>query len=331
MSAPSQHLPAGLRSLYGGGEHADLAARCEEVANSLEVTADEARYVEESTRLQSQSLVWFEQRAGRITSSVAHDVLHTRMEAPAKSLIKKICSDTPSKLNVPAINWGRDKESVARDNYLHDMSSRHQDMEVIEAGLSISKASPYLAASPDGIIKCTCHGTGVLEIKCPFRFKDGTHEEMVRDKTSCLDEAYTLKSDHRYFSQVQIQMHVTGASYCDFCVWLPSGSKVCRVFPDADFLADKLPKLSLFWRKHLLPELLTRSLEISPSTSASPLPHHCSCGFPDKNPMVGCDDVDCPHQWFHWECVGLVREPRLKSWYCDHCKGQNTKKRPRKM
>ena len=107
MSAPSQHLPAGLRSLYGGGgEHADLTARCEEVANSLKMTADEARYVEESTRLQSQSLVWFEQRAGRITSSVAHDVLH--MEAPAKSLIKKICSDTPSKLNVPAINWGRD-------------------------------------------------------------------------------------------------------------------------------------------------------------------------------------------------------------------------------
>ena len=182
MSAPSQHLPAGLRSLCGGGQHADLTAWCEEVANSLKVTADEAQYVEEFTRLQSQSLVWFEQRAGRITSSVAHDVLHTRMEAPAKSLIKKICSDTPSKLNVPAINWGRDKESVARDDYLHDMSSRHQDMEVIEARLSISKASPYLAASPDGIIKCTCHGTGVLEIKCPFRFKDGTHEEMVRDK-----------------------------------------------------------------------------------------------------------------------------------------------------
>ena len=26
----------------------------------------------------------------------------------------------------------------------------------------------------------------------------------------------------------QIEMHITGASYCDFCVWLPSGSKVCQ-------------------------------------------------------------------------------------------------------
>ena len=131
-----------------GGEQDDLAARCEKVVNSLKVTAEEVWDVDESTRLQSHSRVWFEQRAGRITPSVVHDVLHTGMEAPAKSLIKKICSDTPSKQNVPAINWGRDKESVARDDYLHDMSSRHQDMEVIEAGLSISKASPYVAASP---------------------------------------------------------------------------------------------------------------------------------------------------------------------------------------
>ena len=164
-----------------------------------------------------------------------------------------------------------------------------------------------------------------------LKFKDVTHKEMVLDKTSCLDEAFRLKCDHRFYSQVQIQMHGTGASYCDFCVWLPSGSKVCRVLPDAGFWADTLPKLALFWRNHLLHELLSRSLEISSSTSASPLPHHCSCGFPDKNPMVGCDDVDCPHQWFHWECVGLVREPRLKSWYCEHCKGENTKNRPGKM
>ena len=120
--------------------------------------------MEESTRLQSHSLVWFEQRAGRIISSVVHCVVLTRMKAPAKSLIKKICSDTPSKLNVPAINWGKDKESVARGDYFH-YSSHHQDMEVIEAGLIISKPSPYLAASPDGIVKCTCHGTAHSGLK----------------------------------------------------------------------------------------------------------------------------------------------------------------------
>ena len=141
-----------------------MAARCEKVANSLKATEDEVRYMEESTRLQSHSLVWFEQRAGHIISSVVHCVLHTRMKAPAKSRIKNISSDTPSKLNVPAINWGKDKESVARGDYFH-YSSHHQDMVVIEAGLIISKAGPYLAASPYGIVKCTCHGTAHSGLK----------------------------------------------------------------------------------------------------------------------------------------------------------------------
>ena len=131
----------------GGGEQDDLAARCKKVVNSLKVTAEEVWDVDESTRLQSHSRMWFEQRAGRITPSVVHDVLHTGMDAPAKSLIKKICSDTPSKLNVPAMNCGRAR-SVASGDYLHTMSSRHEDTEVIEAGLSISKASSYVAVSP---------------------------------------------------------------------------------------------------------------------------------------------------------------------------------------
>ena len=77
---------------------------------------------------------------------------------------------------------------MARGDYLLDLSSRHQDMEEIEAGLLISKASAYLAVSPDGIVKCTCHGSGMLEIKCPFSFKDAKHEEMVREKAPCLDQ-----------------------------------------------------------------------------------------------------------------------------------------------
>ena len=179
---------------------------------------------------------------------MAHDVLHTRMEAPAKSLIKKYAVTHLQNLMCLPLIGGGTKRVWRGMTTSTTCAAAIRTWEVIEAGLSISRATPYLAASPDGIVKCTCHGTGVLEIKCPFRFKDGTHEEMVRDKTLCLGEAYPLKNDHYFCSQVQIQMHITGAYYCDFCVWLPSGSKVCCVLPDADFLADKLPKLVLFWR-----------------------------------------------------------------------------------
>ena len=48
----------------------ELKAACEDVfTNKIVVTQEEANYLEESTRLQSQSLLWFKHRTGRITAS----------------------------------------------------------------------------------------------------------------------------------------------------------------------------------------------------------------------------------------------------------------------
>lgn len=214
VAPPRQRLPAGLRTLHQGVP-SDLTARCDEVVRGgLRVTPDEARYVEETTRLQSNSLVWYEQRAGRITSSVVHQVLHTNHTHPSQSLIRRICSDTPSKLNVPAIKWGREHESVARQEYLGGLvKGGHADATVRETGLFICQTEPYLAASPDGLVTCSCHGTGLLEVKCPYKFRSTTANEMVKDSSSCLDVAFILKKDHEYYAQVPHQMLVTDTSY----------------------------------------------------------------------------------------------------------------------
>ena len=47
--------------------------------------------------------------------------------------------------------------------------------------LFIDPNRPYIAASPDGMFSCACHGDAVIEIKCPFKIrkktiKDGVHE-----------------------------------------------------------------------------------------------------------------------------------------------------------
>ncbi|EPQ19747.1 Inhibitor of growth protein 3 [Myotis brandtii] len=34
--------------------------------------------------------------------------------------------------------------------------------------------------------------------------------------------------------------------------------------------------------------------------------------------MVGCDNQDCPIEWFHYGCVGLTEAPKGK-WYCPQC------------
>ena len=45
---------------------------------------------------------------------------------------------------------------------------------------------------------------------------------------------------------------------------------------------------------------------------------YCFCHQVSYGSMVGCDDKDCPHEWFHWGCVGLTEEPKGK-WYCPSC------------
>ena len=47
--------------------------------------------MEQETRKQSDSKVWFEQRAGRVTASKLYSILHTNQSQPSVSLIKPIC------------------------------------------------------------------------------------------------------------------------------------------------------------------------------------------------------------------------------------------------
>ena len=66
-----------------------LNAACEEIfANGLKITSEETAYLEESTRLQSKSLLWFEQRAGCITAFMFRKVTRTSVDSPSESLVK---------------------------------------------------------------------------------------------------------------------------------------------------------------------------------------------------------------------------------------------------
>ena len=51
---------------------------------------------------------------------------------------------------------------------------------------------------------------------------------------------------------------------------------------------------------------------------------YCLCQNVSFGDMVGCDNDDCPYEWFHWSCVGLKSEPNGK-WYCPVCT-ENMKK-----
>ena len=43
----------------------------------------------------------------------------------------------------------------------------------------MSTEYPFLGASPNALVECSCCGEGVLEIKCPFKYKESTVESVV--------------------------------------------------------------------------------------------------------------------------------------------------------
>uniref|UniRef100_UPI0035901F9C inhibitor of growth protein 3 n=1 Tax=Myxine glutinosa TaxID=7769 RepID=UPI0035901F9C len=47
-------------------------------------------------------------------------------------------------------------------------------------------------------------------------------------------------------------------------------------------------------------------------------PRYCICNQVSYGEMVGCDNQDCPIEWFHYGCVSLKEAPKGK-WYCPQC------------
>ncbi|KAI1845699.1 hypothetical protein JX266_008064 [Neoarthrinium moseri] len=51
---------------------------------------------------------------------------------------------------------------------------------------------------------------------------------------------------------------------------------------------------------------------------------YCLCQHVSYGDMVACDNKDCPYEWFHWDCVGLKKEPEGR-WFCPECTEQRKK------
>uniref|UniRef100_A0A8C2LCA4 Inhibitor of growth protein n=1 Tax=Cricetulus griseus TaxID=10029 RepID=A0A8C2LCA4_CRIGR len=55
-------------------------------------------------------------------------------------------------------------------------------------------------------------------------------------------------------------------------------------------------------------------------------PTYCVCNQVSYGEMIGCDNHECPIEWFHFSCVGLNHTPRGK-WYCPKSLEKSKKER----
>ena len=249
-------IPKCLREYFKPGLEQEAITEIVNSIYTLTISEEDGKFVENATKKQGQSMIWKEMRVGRITASVAHDILHTNQESPSTKLILKICRIS-SFLNVPAVRWGQENESVALAKYEQILKNTHKDVEIHQSGLRLDKDQHILGASADAIASCSCHGSFLIEIKCPFKHKDQINlQNCTRDPAFCLNKDLKLKENHRYMTQVQMQMFVYNIKICHFVIWTNNFCSGIQVIYNEDF-AKEITTLTDFHKKHIGPELVT--------------------------------------------------------------------------
>ena len=211
----------------------------------MHMTLQESWNIEQSTRKQSESPQWMEERKKRITSSNFHLVAKRKKEVTPAFLNALF---NPKPFTSVYTSYGTSTEKEAKTVYL----AKHPNLHLHDCGLVVNPNFPFLGASPDAKVCVSEDNTvGVLEVKCPHKARDITISEAVETiKDFCLqreNHGYSLKKTHAYNYQVQGQLMVTGAVFCDFFVYTKKDSVTIRIQPDTEFMTSMMAALSKFY------------------------------------------------------------------------------------
>ena len=203
--------------------------------------------------------MWYEYRKGVISASKVHDVKSkmTKIKKGKESscvnmfgLIQKVSGNQFTSPDIPALKYGRNMESEAANNFFEIFKKSHKNVSIHECGIFLDKTNPYVGASPDRILSCSCHENACLEIKCPFSI---SHLSPTDEKASLNYLVDTkLKISHQYYTQCQLQMGVTGLKLCYFFVYTAHGFLIDQIDFDAEFFKELIKDCCLFYDNYYL-------------------------------------------------------------------------------
>lgn len=139
---------------------------------------------------------WYKIRIGKITGSDFHTLMGNG-ETKKKLLLKKAVERITGKpqgdeLKNSDIQRGVDLEDTARTYYEMETGNTVNQVGFIQL-------NEYVGCSPDGLIGMD----GILEIKCPRA-------------TTFLSHYLDDSIEKQYYTQIQFNMMITGAKWCDF-------------------------------------------------------------------------------------------------------------------
>ena len=247
-----------------------LATTCksvEEFLSQMPVPTDvQVQQIETETWGQADNATWANQRKGRITASNfyygftrANTIKANRsINHSVEPLLRKIMGYDASKgHNIPALNHGKEYEPIAKEKYISLMKCNHKEFTFSESGLFVDPSRPYLGASPDLLVHCSCCGMGLSEMKSPF--------SIVNEITSAKNLPYLvehdnvtmLRKEHAYYAQIQGQLALARRTYCDFFVFTCVGYFMQRIYFDESYWHKLVNNLEFFFKNYVASELLS--------------------------------------------------------------------------
>ncbi|CAC5394477.1 unnamed protein product [Mytilus coruscus] len=225
--------------------------------------------IETLTRGQSANEEWFRQRIGAITASKVVHVLGKKKNQ--NNFLMDIMKYKPIDLSrVKPIQWGLKHEITALKQVTKLYEATHTNLEIVQPGLLVDRTYSYLRASPDAIMTCDCHGTTVIEIKCPYSCRYLTPTVAVCEKkityVGIEKENMVLVKGHQYgyYEQIQTQLNVCKENNAKLVVWTTKGLLTIDVpFDEKYWTTIMLPAIRSFFETHIAPEILTGRLKNS--------------------------------------------------------------------
>lgn len=230
-----------------------------------EVDDNQIKIVSERTRLQRMSKLWGKMRKHRVTGSNFGAVIaaynrHNTSGAYPESLYKTLCGEY-NLSGKDAIMWGQMHEETAIADY-----KKFTGNAVEKVGLTLFPCG-FLGCSPDGIIITEDERRGVLEIKCPWKYRNNNFQEILdlefKGRSSApgfyLENSTTINKKHNYWHQIQGEMASANLEWAHFVIWTNKDIKILTVERDCDWSNINLPKLKDFYLNKFLPKLTTVS------------------------------------------------------------------------
>lgn len=192
---------------------------------------------EDRVTVQQGTPEWHQLRLGKVTASRVADILAKTKTGPSASrnnylielALQQVTKTIEESYTNSAMEWGVQTEPQARVAYEVKTNNFVDQVAFIDHPSIVG-----FGCSPDGLVG----SDGLIEIKCP---NSATHWSYIKDN----------QPPTKYFIQMQAQMAVTGAQWCDFVSFdprMPERSQllIVNVPRDPEFISNMEEEIKKF-------------------------------------------------------------------------------------